>query len=66
MKIDKSKIRLEMARKCVSIAELKEAAGMPRPTICKALSGASVRPETIGKIAKALGVDVTEILETEN
>lgn len=66
MKISKSKVRLAMARACISTAELTEAAGMPRPTVCKALSGVSVRPETIGKIAKALGVDVTEILETDN
>ena len=30
------------------------------------ISGKSAKPATIGRIARALGVDVTEILETEN
>ena len=30
------------------------------------MSGKSVRPETIGRIAKALGVDVTEIIDDMN
>lgn len=65
MRLDVGKIRLEMARKCISVARLTNAARMPRSTINKALSGHSVRPETAGRIAKALGVDVTEILQND-
>ena len=42
-----------------------EAAGIPKGTLCRAMRD-DLRPETVGKIAKALGVDVTEIIETEN
>lgn len=41
-----------------------EAAGIPKGTLCRALSH-STRPETVGKIARALGVDVTEIIVKE-
>ena len=46
-----------------TVKEELEAAGIPRGTLCTAISGKNVRPETIGKIAKALGVDVTEIID---
>ena len=41
-----------------------EAAGITKGTLCRAIGGGDVRPETAGKIARALGVDVTEIIET--
>lgn len=64
MKIDRKKYELARARACIGPKELV-AAGIPRGTLCRALAE-EVRPETAGKIAKALGVDVTEIIETEN
>jgi len=39
------------------------AEGIPKGTLCRAAGGYSLKPETAGKIAKALGVDVTEIIE---
>lgn len=63
MKADKKKLELAMARACMSINELQAKADMPRPTINNVLYGKSIRPNTVGKIAKALGVDVTEIIE---
>nr|DAL59365.1 MAG TPA_asm: SOS-response transcriptional repressor [Caudoviricetes sp.] len=62
MKLNKEKFNLAKARTCKGTKEL-EAAGIPRGTLCTAISGKNVRPETIGKIAKALGVDVTEIID---
>ena len=64
MKIDRAKYELAKARACMGMKDL-EAAGIPNGTLCRVISGAKARPETIGKIAKALGVDVTEIIETE-
>lgn len=61
MKIDKKKYEVIRARKCLSAKDL-ESEGIPRATIHAALQK-NVRPETIGRIAKALGVDVTEIIE---
>lgn len=64
MKLDRQKYMLARARACMGQKDL-EAAGIPKGTLCRALRD-EARPETIGKIAKALGVDVTEIIETEN
>ena len=64
MKIDRKKYMLARARACMGQKDL-EAAVIPKGTLCTALRG-NVKPETAGKIAKALGVDVTEIIETED
>lgn len=42
-----------------------EASGFPKGTYCGILQGRDVKPETAGRLAKILGVDVTEIIETE-
>ena len=65
MKVDAQKVLIARANLCLSSKQLQEAAQMPRGTYLKVISGRSVRPETAGKIAKALGVDVTEILKNE-
>lgn len=62
MRIDRRKYMLARARACMGQKDL-EAAGIPKGTLCTALRG-NVNPETAGRIAKALGVDVTEIIET--
>ena len=61
VKLNKEKFDLAKARTCKGTKEL-EAAGIPRGTLCTAMSGKNVRPETIGKIARALEVDVTDII----
>ena len=40
-------------------------AAMPHPTLNNVIVGKSVRPGTIGRVAKALQIDVTEILADE-
>lgn len=65
MKTDKRKLELAMARACLEPNDLAKRAAMPRPTLNKVLSGLRVRPATLGKVAKALGVDVSEIIESE-
>lgn len=66
MKVNRKKLELAMARACMTSAKLPAAAGLPRPTVQNAVTGRSVRPATVGKIAKALQVDVTEIIEMED
>lgn len=66
MKVNRQKLYLAMARACMTSAELPKAAGLPRPTVQNAVVGKSVRPATLGKIAKALGVDPVEIIEVED
>ena len=63
MRINRQKYMLARARACMGQKEL-EKAGIPKGTLCRALKG-DIRPETVGKIAKALGVDVLDIIETE-
>ena len=65
MKVNRDKLELAMARACMNTADLAQKAELPRPTLNNAIVGRDVRPGTIGRIAKALGCDVTEILETE-
>lgn len=65
MKADTNKLHLALARACMNPQDLARAAEMPPQTVNGVLRGRSVRPATIGRIAKALGVDVAEILEKE-
>lgn len=63
MKADRKKLELAMAQACMNTKDVQKKAGIPRPTLNNVISGRNIRPGTIGKVAKALGVDVTEILE---
>ena len=63
MRVDAKKLRLAMARKCMESSDLSEACSLSIGTIYNVLTGRPCNLSTIGKIAKALGVDVTEILE---
>lgn len=55
-----------MARACMNTADLVAASGLPGTTVQNAIVGKGVRPGTLGRIAKALGVDPTEIMEKED
>lgn len=63
MKANRQKLELTMARACMNTDDLQRVAEMPRPTVNNVISGKSVRPVTLGRIAKALKVDVTEIID---
>ena len=63
MKANKKKLELAMAMVCMNTDDLQKASNMPRPTLNNVISGRNVRPGTIGRVAKALNVDVTEIIE---
>ena len=65
MKVNRNKLRLAMARACMNTIDLSVKAEMPVQTINGVLRGRSIRPATLGRIAKALDVDVTDILEKE-
>lgn len=65
MKANRSKLELALARACMSSKECAEAAKLPRPTFNNVLTGMSVRPATLGKVAKALGVDVEMLIDEE-
>ena len=61
MKINKEKFELAKARACMSTADIIRA-GIPKGTLCNIFRN-EVQPHTVGRIAKVLGCDVTEILE---
>lgn len=63
MRADRNKLELALARACMTPESLSTAAGMPRPTVNNVITGRSVRPATLGRIAKALNVDPSELLE---
>ena len=65
MKADRKKLERAMARACMNTEDLCTKAAMPRPTVNNVITGKSVRPGTFGRIAVALGVDVTDILADE-
>ena len=65
MKVNRQKLYLAMARACMDSAALPAAAQLPRATVQNAITGRNIRPATLGKIARALGVDPVEIIETE-
>lgn len=62
MKLNRQKFDIARARACMGQEDFAKA-GVPRGTLCRAMSGKGLKPETLGKIAKALGVDVTEIID---
>jgi predicted transcriptional regulator len=65
MKANREKLCLAMARACMNPQDIAKTAEMPLQTVNGALRERSVRPATLGRIAKALCVDVTEIVKEE-
>lgn len=63
MRINRKKYMIARAKACMGQKELVEA-GIPKGTLCRMLKE-NVKPETAGRVAKALGVDVTEIIDLE-
>ena len=64
MKVDKNKVLVARARNCISVADMRNA-GLTQGNLNAIWNQRSMRPETVGKIARALNVDVTEILLNE-
>lgn len=65
MKTSKSKLNIALARKQWNQRDLRDNAIVSAQTILNLNKGKSVMPATVGKIAAALGVDVTEIIEDD-
>ena len=63
---DKHKVQIAMARSCMTVRDIALKAGIPFQSVKNVVGGKrSVRPGTIGRVAKALQVDVVEILADE-
>ncbi len=63
MRIDRVKFVTLLAKHNMKSCELAKQSGVSRVTISSIKCGKSCTPETAIKIARALNVDVTEILE---
>lgn len=64
MKISGRNIEAALARKGWTKTKLAQESNLNTPNICMAIRRGSCLPVTAGKIAAALGVDVTEIMES--
>lgn len=65
MKIDNSKLQIALATACMNPYDLCKAIGIQYQTYRRISAGFNCKPATVGKIAKALKCDVTEIIEKE-
>ncbi len=65
MKADRKKLEIAMAQACMNAEDVQKKAEIPRPTFNNVISGRNVRPGTIGKVARALGINVVDILREE-
>lgn len=65
MQVNDSKFSIALANSGLTIEEAAERAGISRVRYSMILNQKRATPQAIGKIAKGLGVDVTEILEGE-
>ena len=63
MRIDRKKLAIRMIQQDMTNKALAEQSGVSVVTVGYIKSGKSCRDDIGRKIAKALGVDVTEILE---
>lgn len=65
MKISEFKFDVALANSGLTIGELAKNAGVSRNRVSVILNQKTVTPRAAGLIARGLGVDVTEIIETE-
>ncbi len=64
MVVCKQNVELVMANKCMTYDDLAKKSGLSRFTIQKMLAKrVETRPATVGKIAKALGVNAKELID---
>ena len=63
MRLDRKKIDLSMARKSIAVSDLAKVYGVSRARMHTIICQRDVTTRTAGRLAKALGVDVTEIME---
>ena len=64
MKINKRKLIIRLAENCMNLTGLRSN-GVAPATLTKVNGGKDVTPATVGRIAKALGCSVTDIIEEE-
>ena len=63
MRLNKNKVSLLMAKLLINQATLADKAGISRQTLSAVMNGRNCRPELLGKLSKALGVEPEDIAE---
>lgn len=63
MTLNREKVDIILARKKVTVSALCENAGFSRNRFYTVMNSKKISPKTAGRVATALGVDVTEIIE---
>ena len=64
MKINVDKLNMMLARRCMALTDLRS--GTSPQTLTRIMRGEEVKPRTLGRIAKALGVDPADIIQKED
>ena len=64
MRLNREKYELARARACMGQKDIL-AKGFKHGTLCAIVGGKNTKPETLGKLAKILGDDITEIIDLE-
>ncbi|WP_306568884.1 helix-turn-helix transcriptional regulator [Faecalispora jeddahensis] len=65
MRINKEALEMELARACISFADLREYASSATLTKIKNQPNYNATPKLVGKLARALNVPVEAIVERE-
>lgn len=65
MRMSRRKVNIALARKQMTVTELAGAYGVSRARMNVILNSQVVTPVCAGRVAKALDVDVTEIIDQE-
>lgn len=65
MLVSKSKLEIAMAENELTIADIRKITGTSTTTFAKVKRGKDIRPDIVGRIAKTLNIDVTELIEQE-
>lgn len=63
MRLSREKVNIEMARKKMTVVDLANAYGVSRARMNVILNSQVITPVCAGRVADALGVDVTEIIQ---
>lgn len=63
MRIDRIKLTVELAKRNITQKKIAELAGVSRPTVNAIKNGKSCTNEVGEKIAKALNIPISELLE---
>lgn len=63
MKINTNKVVLVLAEKEMTKSSLAERSGISRQNLSTILGRGTCSPKTAGKLAKGLGIPITEIME---